>query len=450
MAATVRKRTTGKVDAKGNPVVSYQVRWREPVRDEFGAPTGQTRQTSETFPTERKAKARLRKVEDQLESGRGVDPSSAKAKANRPLGEYAKQHLESLVGTIDDSTISGYEKIYRTHIAPVFGSKPVASITTADVTAFRAVLLAPHERRSFVTRGAPDPKRKPAANLVTRSPKTVNHIVGTLKRILDTAQDDQAIQSNPVIAGRRHTTKRRSSIGQAPFVHHPLTANQVASVADWVTREKGNDVYALAVLFAAHTGVRAAELQGLQVQDVTLSALPATVGSIRVVRTTKREGGQWIAGTPKSDASTNRVVPLASWLADELRNYLATVHPFADRFPHAPLFPGRRSRSSFDWAKPVVADNLYDNYFRPACKALGLGAVRFHDLRHTFATMNLSAGEHWMQVSKWLGHSSFVLTLSTYADYVREEEVAAPKVGRGVAARSGNVTRLDRKRSNTA
>jgi hypothetical protein len=37
-----------------------------------------------------------------------------------------------------------------------------------------------------------------------------------------------------------------------------------------------------------------------------------------------------------------------------------------------------------------------------------------------------------MQVSKWLGHSSFVLTLSTYADYIREDEQAAPKVGRGV------------------
>ena len=60
-----------------------------------------------------------------------------------------------------------------------------------------------------------------------------------------------------------------------------------------------------------------------------------------------------------------------------------------------------------------VADNLYDNYLQPACKALGLGAVRFHDLRHSFATMNLSAGEHYMQVSKWLGHSSFVLTLTT-------------------------------------
>jgi integrase len=81
----------------------------------------------------------------------------------------------------------------------------------------------------------------------------------------------------------------------------------------------------------------------------------------------------------------------------------------------------------------VNADNLYDNYLQPACKALGIGSVRFHDLRHTFATMNLSAGEHYMQVSKWLGHSSFVLTLTTYADYITEEEQAAPKVGRGVS-----------------
>ncbi|TQR82212.1 site-specific integrase, partial [Mycobacterium hodleri] len=108
MAATIRKRTTGKVDAKGNPVVSYQVRWREPVRDEFGAPTGAFKSTSETFDTERKAKARLRKVEDALDDARGIDPSSAKAKANRPLGEYAKQYLDSLAGTVDPSTVAGY------------------------------------------------------------------------------------------------------------------------------------------------------------------------------------------------------------------------------------------------------------------------------------------------------------------------------------------------------
>ena len=59
--------------------------------------------------------------------------------------------------------------------------------------------------------------------------------------------------------------------------------------------------------------------------------------------------------------------------------------------------------------------------------------MRWHDLRHTFATLALSAGEHYMQVSKWLGHSSFVLTLSTYADYIREDDAAAPNFGRPVA-----------------
>jgi hypothetical protein len=45
-----------------------------------------------------------------------------------------------------------------------------------------------------------------------------------------------------------------------------------------------------------------------------------------------------------------------------------------------------------------------------------------YDLRHTFATLALSAGEHYMQVSRWLGHSSFVLTLTTYVEYVREDD----------------------------
>lgn len=241
-------------------------------------------------------------------------------------------------------------------------------------------------------------------------------------------------------------------------------------------------MYALAVVFAAYTGVRVAELQGLQVQDVTLSDIPGTVGSIRIRRTMKKarpdnsqEGDsapaalQWIEGTPKSDASTDRVVPLAPWLADDLRNYLTTVHPFGTsqsqggkRLANAPLFPGKRTRAGksaaevqdFDWAHPIVVDNLYHNYFQPACKALRIltasgRAPRIYDLRHTFATLALSAGEHYMQVSKWLGHSSFVLTLTTYADYIREDDTAAPNFARPVASRNAkrNVVPIQRQRN---
>jgi hypothetical protein len=54
-----------------------------------------------------------------------------------------------------------------------------------------------------------------------------------------------------------------------------------------------------------------------------------------------------------------------------------------------------------------------------------------------------------MQVSKWLGHSTFVLTLTTYADYINEDEQAAPKVGRGVA-QAPNVVNLQTRKASSA
>ncbi|WP_428847501.1 hypothetical protein [Mycolicibacterium cosmeticum] len=106
----------------------------------------------------------------------------------------------------------------------------------------------------------------------------------------------------------------------------------------------------------------------------------------------------------------------------------------------------------FDWAKPIVADNLYHNYFQPACKALKIltaagSAPRLYDLRHTYATLALSAGEHYMAVSKWLGHSSFVLTLTTYADYIREDDTAAPNFKRPVVTADRRVVSLQRRRN---
>ena len=84
--AYIRKRETGRNDKFGNAVVTYQVVWREPVRDEFGALTGKTKQTSETFPAERKAKAHQRKVENDLDSAAGVSRCS-------PVGAIAMSSI---------------------------------------------------------------------------------------------------------------------------------------------------------------------------------------------------------------------------------------------------------------------------------------------------------------------------------------------------------------------
>jgi len=116
-----------------------------------------------------------------------------------------------------------------------------------------------------------------------------------------------------------------------------------------VGEPSAGSVYALAVTFAAHTGVRASELQGFRVQDVTLSDLPGTVALCEFAALAPRRGGSGRMGTPKSHASTNRVIPLAPWLANDLKDYLTPIHPLRQRHPHAPLFPGRLDRYSFNW-----------------------------------------------------------------------------------------------------
>ena len=68
--------------------------------------------------------------------------------------------------------------------------------------------------------------------------------------------------------------------------------------------------------------------------------------------------------------------------------------------------------------------------------------VRLHDLRHTAAVLWLTNGVHFIQVAKWLGHSSYVLTLTTYADYIPEQETENPLPEPVAAAVDTNVVPL--------
>jgi integrase len=68
--------------------------------------------------------------------------------------------------------------------------------------------------------------------------------------------------------------------------------------------------------------------------------------------------------------------------------------------------------------------------------------VRLHDLRHTAAVLWLTAGIHFIQVAKWLGHSSYPLTLTTCADYIPEQETENPLPEPVAAPAKANVVNL--------
>ena len=140
------------------------------------------------------------------------------------------------------------------------------------------------------------------------------------------------------------------------------------------------------MLFLCYTGLRRAEAQGLELRDVTLTAVPdgTTRGSVRVQRTKTRREGEWVTGTPKSKTS-RRTVPLPDWLAARMADYLRDTHP-ASHDPQAPLWPrrlpgGARTRGNpaavrFDWSEPCDLQGLQAKVIRPTLEAVGLPASR--------------------------------------------------------------------------
>lgn len=399
----------------GKPVSHYEVRWTEIVIRPDG--TGGKRCPQETYATKAEAEDRVKEIESERNATGTVTGREARLE---PFAVYANAWFDSLAGAVKARTLAEYRRIYMHYVAPDYATRGVGSISPADARKFRADLVC-----KGLARG------------------TIKHAFDVFRRILDLAVVDGAIPSNPAAPV---PLPRRNATGDAePFTPHPLTGEEVAAVADHIGASY--PVYGLVILFLAYSGLRAGELAGLEIGDLDLNR-----GAVAVRRTKRKIKDGWETGTPKSRKS-RRTVPLDGWLVDDLRAYLAE-HPRRTD-PAAPVFPARYGRNapgvprsalratsespapldSYNWAVPVEPGTFYSNYFRPALVAVGLPAsapanddavavrgVRLHDLRHSFAVISLSAGAHYMAVSKWLGHESFVTTLSIYADYIDEAE----------------------------
>ena len=358
-------------------------------------------------------------------------------------------------GKLKQRTCDEYRRLLHCYVLSRFAAVAIGSITPQAAERFAAELLsgAPHtptpspaNSKAQLTQGVDHLQIRARRPL---SPATFKHAWGVFGRVLRYAVRKSAIAVNPL---DNTEIEGGYAVGDEDgFTPHPLTAAQVAAIADHIATQARQPVFGFAVEFLAYTGLRAAEFAGMDVGDVTIGRRRdrSYAGSIAVNRTRRKLGGEWITGTPKSKKS-RRTILLDDWLAEKLHHYLTETHPRGED-PNAPLFPNRRNGGApgpraLDWNAPVAPGALYDNLFKPALAAVGLPVstpaaaersaddgshtparsavrgVRLHDLRHTFAVLNLSAGTHYMQVSLWLGHANFSITLNVYGGYVPQDE----------------------------
>lgn len=179
-----------------------------------------------------------------------------------------------------------------------------------------------------------------------------------------------------------------------------LTRAEVEQVAYFL-----NEPYRTAVYLAAGTGLRWGELAGLHWQRVDLEER-----LVDVVETWDPAAVR-IKTYPKGH--NRRAVPIGDWLRPVLTDWLDVVGTGTlCHLPHAR--GGAACRSSLvvtsDNGLPVNGRNFGKRQFADACQLAGLGDVRLHDLRHTFASWLVQDGVPLQEVQRLLGHASIITT----------------------------------------
>jgi integrase len=203
-----------------------------------------------------------------------------------------------------------------------------------------------------------------------------------LSRILGTAIESGYLARNPC-------TIRGAAAEPAPEMRFASVA-EVAALADAIPRR-----FRALVLVAAYTGLRWGELAGLRVRRVDLLHRRITVAEqLLEVR------GQLAVGPPKTGAG-QRTVTLPMVAAEALAEHLST---YGEAGPDGLVFPADRGG-------PIRRSNFTRRVWIPAARAAGVEGLRFHDLRHTAATLAIAAGASTRELMVRMGHSSSAAAL---------------------------------------
>jgi len=180
----------------------------------------------------------------------------------------------------------------------------------------------------------------------------------------------------------------------------------------------GDRLEALYVL-TLNTGMRQGELLALKWDDVDLER-----GVLRVRRTLTHADKAFVLGEPKTKNS-RRTIRLTPRAVDALRVHLSRqleeIEEMGSLYQPGGLIFATESGTI------INPSNLRNRSFKPLLKRAGLPPIRFHDLRHTCATLLLGRDVNAKVVSEMLGHSSISITLDIYSHLLPDMQEKAAK-----------------------
>lgn len=301
------------------------------------------------------------------------------------VGAYLTKWIEGARASVRGSTFRRYEQLVRVHLIPRIGRIPLSKLAPSDLTAMYATMT--------------------SAGL---APRTAGHAYRVLGRALHDAEVSGVVARNV------------TRLVRPPRVPHAemrtLTNEQARTLIDAVEADRLGTLYVVALA----SGARLGELLALRWQDVDLAR-----STIRITRSLTRTDKGFEVGETKT-ASSRRSIPLgraamASLAAHRLRQAEERLRNGLGKAAMHDLVFGD------ELGRPIDGTHIAQAFRRVLARA-ELPRIRFHDLRHTAATLLLEAGMHPRVVAEQLGHSTPSLVMNTYGHVTERMQTEATAV----------------------
>jgi integrase len=288
-------------------------------------------------------------------------------------------HLKT--GQIRETTYEEYGRSLKTYVFPVLGSRPIDSITRGDI---RDLII------SVMAAG--------------KSTSLVRNLLAPLRLAFNHAVDDGLLPVNPALRMGRYMKDKIDHRAGIDFLSETEEAILLTAV-----KEYAPEYYCL-ILFALRTGARFGEIVGAQWADLDFT------GRFFEVRRTLRSLDRIY---PPKNGRIRRVDLSLQLIAELKRLRAQRVEETLKQGVDTPWVFVTKVGT------PLNRANLVQRVLHRVLAKAGLRRIRFHDLRHTFASRLLQNGESLVYVKEQLGHSTIKVTVDVYGHLIPGANKAA-------------------------
>jgi len=311
------------------------------------------------------------------------------------VAQFLNRWLQDCVKpSVRPRTYRSYTDVVRLHINPTLGPIFLAKLSAQDVQhlvndRLKAKVPVPTRRKAT-------PEEPEAEQPKTRflSPRTVQYVHAVLSRALNRAVKWDLVPRNVCKVVTPPRVPRRPV--------EPLSVGEAKHFLDVIKGDRNEALYSVAMAL----GLRKGEALGLRWPDIDLNA-----ATVSVRHALQRVDGKRQLVEPKSDRS-HRTLPLPDFAGKALRSH--RTRQLEER-----LLAGSQWTESGHVFTTTIGTPLDERKvlkdFKKALMRAKLPAKRFHDLRHTAASLLLAQGVQARSVMEVLGHSQISLTMNTYA-----------------------------------